>query len=212
VSQQFDKQYYERDDISGLQPAPYQIRVLQDMLGSLPPGARSVLDVGCGDGFVTDSLPESLHVEGLDRSKQALARVKRKAHLGSSVGLPFPDRKFDLVMCNDVLEHLPQQDFAGTLHELARVSSHYALITVPFLEDLPAQMTRCGKCGALYHINHHQRAFGVPEMLSLFEGEGLKPYLFIFSGADLLPAEEIQRDIRHQMNILTQWEKACCPA
>lgn len=43
--------------------------------------------------------------------------------------LPFPDDHFPLVICLEVLEHLP--DSRVGLRELARVSSDYILLSVP---------------------------------------------------------------------------------
>lgn len=43
--------------------------------------------------------------------------------------LPFPDNTFPLVICLEVLEHLP--DSTVGLRELARVSSEYILMSVP---------------------------------------------------------------------------------
>jgi SAM-dependent methyltransferase len=43
--------------------------------------------------------------------------------------LPFPDNSFPLLICLEVLEHLP--DSSVGLRELARVSSEYVLLSVP---------------------------------------------------------------------------------
>ncbi len=43
--------------------------------------------------------------------------------------LPFPDTSFPLLLCFEVLEHLP--DSTVGLRELARVSSEYVLVSVP---------------------------------------------------------------------------------
>lgn len=43
--------------------------------------------------------------------------------------LPFPDDSFDLVLCLEVLEHLP--DSLLGLRELLRVSQDYVLVSVP---------------------------------------------------------------------------------
>lgn len=46
--------------------------------------------------------------------------------------LPFDDKSFDLVMACQVLEHLPWNDLSRALKELERVTSKYAIISLPY--------------------------------------------------------------------------------
>ncbi|HUT23405.1 MAG TPA: class I SAM-dependent methyltransferase, partial [Sumerlaeia bacterium] len=204
--------YYEEEEIWGNPPEPYQIQVRKDILSVLPRDVRSVLDVGCGDGIITNSLPEDLLAVGVDISRTALRYVERPCFLASIADLPFGEETFDLVMANDVLEHLPRGTFSKGLLELARVSKKYILITAPFMENLRAQRTRCGECGEVYHVNHHQRAFGVKELGKVYdEKQGIVPTHFVFSGAQTLPADEIERGVRSELDLLTEWNRAVCP-
>lgn len=99
---------------------------------------RNVLDVGCGEGFVTAFLKERLpaaELVGVDLSDGALAYARQ--HFGTQATfqkadiyqLPFPDRTFDTVVCSEVLEHLEDPDRA--MQELKRVARRYVVITVP---------------------------------------------------------------------------------
>lgn len=101
-------------------------------------GARTVLDAGCGEGFVVDYLAKkdpSLQLTGLDISEGAIAYAN--AHFGdqatfrtgSLFDLPFEEGQFDLVLCSEVLEHLDTPDPA--VEELKRVARTHVLITVP---------------------------------------------------------------------------------
>jgi ubiquinone/menaquinone biosynthesis C-methylase UbiE len=97
----------------------------------------SILDAGCGEGFVSEWMSEAFggaRVVGVDTRNDALreasGRVSRADFLvGDVMGLPFPDRSFDLVVCTEVLEHV--EDPAGALRELRRVSRGRLLVTVP---------------------------------------------------------------------------------
>ena len=100
--------------------------------------ARSVLDAGCGEGFVTRYLAQqnpALRLTGMDLSKEAIAYAQdhfgHLAHFrtGSLYKLPFSDNSFDLVVCSEVLEHLDDTDRA--VSELKRVARRHVLITVP---------------------------------------------------------------------------------
>jgi len=100
-------------------------------------GASAILDVGCGEGFTIERLLRvdgHLPIQGVDYDFQALLQAKREhPHIffqrGDIRGLPFAADSFELVLCLEVLEHLP--DPLPALKELRRVSSRHCLISVP---------------------------------------------------------------------------------
>lgn len=104
-----------------------------------------VLDVGCGDGLFTNELAvtrPAMRLTGIDVSPQGISDAERmKRHLGldnvtfmaadvSAVDT-FPDRRFDLVMVLDVLEHL--RDPAALIQTVARLlkADGTLLVSVP---------------------------------------------------------------------------------
>jgi SAM-dependent methyltransferase len=75
-----------------------------------------------------------LQITGLDISSHALALaagLNPSAHffVGSAEALPFADETFDLVLCTEVLEHLPQPHLA--LKEMQRVTRDCLVASVP---------------------------------------------------------------------------------
>ncbi|MFP5459221.1 MAG: bifunctional 2-polyprenyl-6-hydroxyphenol methylase/3-demethylubiquinol 3-O-methyltransferase UbiG [Bacteriovoracia bacterium] len=89
--------------------------------------ARSILDVGCGAGFLTNRLAQDGYtVTGLDLSGESLA-VARRFDTTKSVNyveasayeLPFPDESFDAVTSLDFLEHVTDPE--AVVRECARV-------------------------------------------------------------------------------------------
>jgi len=90
-----------------------------------------VLDLGCGTGIVARVLRERLggaaRLSGLDSSPQMIAKARALApdidfHEGNAMHLPFPDRSFDLVVCQQMLQFVPEP--AVALREVRRVLSH----------------------------------------------------------------------------------------
>jgi 2-polyprenyl-3-methyl-5-hydroxy-6-metoxy-1,4-benzoquinol methylase len=91
-------------------------------------GAR-VLDIGCGDAGVIIAFAEAgAEVAGLELDEKSLVRARLRAEehgveavlsKGVAEALPFPDHSFDLVILDNVLEHVT--DRAATLREIRRV-------------------------------------------------------------------------------------------
>lgn len=96
------------------------------------PGARSLLDVGCGNGANTVLFAEVIpRVAGVDVEPERLTTATEFAWsrglgnleyvISDGLNIPYPDESFDYVTCFDVLEHV--DDEQKTLSEIARVLS-----------------------------------------------------------------------------------------
>lgn len=139
------------------------------------PQADTVLDLGCGNGFLTRRLRAKHLVVGLDPSQEALKWVQGPRVLGTGGRLPFADRAFDTIVCCEVLEHLPEGVFRATVNEMARVARTTIIVGVPYRQDLRPGMTRCAACGCVYHVDLHCRSFAGPEAVAgLFPGFGVE--------------------------------------
>jgi SAM-dependent methyltransferase len=162
--------YYEQDELWSHHAGDGDSAVMLDTIERLIPGdVRSVLDVGCGNGIISDRLAGRFDVVGGDRSMAALRHVRSAAVQLSGDRLPFADSTFDLVLCTDVLEHLDDDLEERVIRELCRVSRRFVLICVPHAEPLPHFGITCHECGSTFHAHHHQRSYG-PRRFSSLEG------------------------------------------
>jgi SAM-dependent methyltransferase len=96
-----------------------------------------VLEVGCGEGVVMGYLRArhpGLRVDGVEPDPRALAtaRARNPGSLllqGDACELPIGRAAYDLVLCLEVLEHLPEPDRA--LVEVRRVARRGCILSVP---------------------------------------------------------------------------------
>lgn len=107
--------------------------------------AASLLDVGCGSGAKAEAYARALGIP-LDRVKGIEPQENYAAEAGKRFGIyrvdiekepfPVPDEAFDLVVCNQVLEHL--KNIFRPLSEMDRVvkTGGFLLIGVPNLAGL----------------------------------------------------------------------------
>jgi SAM-dependent methyltransferase len=88
-----------------------------------------VLDVGCGTGIADRLLlPRVASLAGVDVSPEMVAQAAARNPDGAyqvynGVGLPYPDRSFDLVFAACVLHHVPPVEWDGFIAELWRVTT-----------------------------------------------------------------------------------------
>lgn len=119
------------------------------------PKTAQVLDAGCGYGIYALSLAEgSYTVDAIDLESIRIEEIKRmlsetpdlaaRVHpiLGSLTKLPFNDARYELVVCSEVIEHIP--DDASALNEIARVtkSGGTLLLSVPYWSTHTARIFR----------------------------------------------------------------------
>jgi len=104
-----------------------RVRVLTRHLATLIPSQARVLDVGCGDGLLTNLIAQErpdVSITGVDVLVREGIRIPVEAFDGRT--LPYPAKAFDTTLLIDVLHHT--EDPLSLLREVARVSRRHILI------------------------------------------------------------------------------------
>jgi ubiquinone/menaquinone biosynthesis C-methylase UbiE len=140
VARQFGKDFFDGGRLNGYGGYNYHPRFWQETVKrfrdhySLADDA-SVLDVGCGKGFMLHdfkALMPELTVAGIDISEYAIGKtiepVAKFCWVGNARELPFEDDSFDLVISINTIHNLPREECKQALGEIERVSRAHAFI------------------------------------------------------------------------------------
>lgn len=142
VARQFGRDFFDGDRRYGYGGFNYLPRFWQPVVPTfkkhfgLNPGS-SVLDVGCGKGFMLHDfalLIPGISVKGIDISKYAIENaiedMRPHVQVANAKALPFPDKSFDVVISINTVHNLAREDCGLALREIERVARKGAFVTV----------------------------------------------------------------------------------
>ena len=142
IAKQFGKEFFDGDRLYGYGGYRYHPRFWTDTVRRFAehydlPNNASVLDVGCGKGFMMHDfkrLYPSMTVAGIDISQyaydNALPDMKPYIRVGTASHLPYADKTFDLVTSINTVHNLPLEECKQSLRELKRVSKGHSFVVV----------------------------------------------------------------------------------
>ncbi len=142
----------------------------EEILNHIPHDVESILDIGCGNGLITNRLAQKYDVVGVDRCQTALKFVETKKIMASSNQISVLDRSFDMVFSSELLEHLDNQVLSSTVCEMKRISKKYIFITIPNNETVETASYQCPHCDHIFNEFNHIRSFDVKKVQQLFSG------------------------------------------
>jgi len=142
IAREFGKDYFDGSRMHGYGGYYYHPRFWTDTVRyfrdyyQLPKNA-SILDVGCGKGFMLHDfkllMPEAV-VAGLDISEyafdNAMEDIKPFMRIGNAKELPYADRSFDLITAINTVHNLPLEECKQAIGELQRVSRAHSFLVV----------------------------------------------------------------------------------
>lgn len=142
IARQFSKEFFDGERRHGYGGYYYNPRfwkpVISDFINHFGLTEKSsVLDVGCGKGFMLHDLVEPLPgitVRGVDISRYAINNcietMRPYLQVADAKQLPFPDNSFDVVISITTLHNLNKEDFIIAIKEIERISKGQSFITV----------------------------------------------------------------------------------
>ena len=142
VARRFDKSFFDGDRRHGYGGFNYHPRFWQPVIPTMQShfgltAASSVLDVGCGKGFMMHDMAElipGITVKGLDVSRYAIENsiedMRPHVQVADAKELPFADKSFDVVIAINTIHNLEREECAEALREIERVKRRGAFVTV----------------------------------------------------------------------------------
>ena len=107
------------------------------ILGAVPPGCGSALDVGCGDGQLACLLAERCRdVTGVDCDHQMIALARERARDVRNVAFidaefpafPFEEASFDFIASNTAIHHMNFEAALMAMNRLLRPGGRLAIV------------------------------------------------------------------------------------
>jgi len=142
IASRFDREYFDGDRKHGYGGFTYNPRFWTETVKIFIERYKlshdsSVLDVGCGKGFMLVDLLKAiptLTVAGIDVSNYAITNahhmVKEKLLVANSLNLPFADKSFDLVISINTIHNLDRLNCVKSIQEIERVKRKFSYIVV----------------------------------------------------------------------------------
>lgn len=142
IARRFGREFFDGDRRHGYGGYNYHPRFWQPVIPTLQKhfgltAKSSVLDVGCGKGFMLHDLAAlipGITVKGIDISEyaiqNAIADIQPHVQVADAVHLPFADHSFDVVISITTVHNLERAECGKALQEIERVSRGKSFITV----------------------------------------------------------------------------------
>lgn len=128
----YDRFYNNLNTISRNRVTDLNTPSLEYILNHIDPSAQTLVDVGCGNGFLLQQIRQrhpnlqltGFDIKNTDPNADVYSYVK-----GNIEKMPFPDKSFDVVTCSHTVEHLIKLE--QCISELVRIARKQIFIVTP---------------------------------------------------------------------------------
>lgn len=142
IARKFDKEFFDGERRYGYGGYNYNPKFWTNVVKTFQnywnlDSNSSILDIGCGKGFMLYDLKKLIKsdfLKGIDISQYAidnsLEDIKPFLSVADAKKIPFPDNSFDVVISINTIHNLDKSDCAKALKEISRVTKKFSFITV----------------------------------------------------------------------------------
>lgn len=167
-------------------------RVKEYIISKVPKDVSSILDVGCGSGWVAEHyIKKLIKVHSLDISitnpSKAMQHYPGQKHFGvvaDSFRLPFVDNSFDCVIASEIIEHVVNPvEFIKEVFRVVKKGGRL-IITTPYKEKLIYYL--CVHCNKKTPVHAHLHSFDEKMLEGYYKGDDLENFKYETFGNKLL--------------------------
>ena len=138
-----NKNYYENFNWESAQLSTRLKEKIDKIISVIPNDVKTILDVGCGDGTISQALNNKFNVIASDRSVNAVKLVRTKKLANSADMIALKNNSIDLIFSSETIEHLHVDIFNSAIKEFKRTSKKYIFLTFPNNANIQQQITQC---------------------------------------------------------------------
>ncbi len=138
------------------------------ILENIPADVKSIIDIGCGNGKITNVLNKFYNVTGVERNEKAIQYVESNTILTSCDDINVSDKSFDMVFSSELLEHLEENIFQKSIIEMKRIAKNYIFLTFPNNENIEKDFIKCKHCDTVFNRTYHLRRLNEDIISKLF--------------------------------------------
>lgn len=108
----------------------------------IPKGVKSILEIGCGEGGFRTNFDDDVEYWGVEPNSKVAFVSKEKFHkvlngIYDDVENELPDNYFDLIVCNDVIEHMIDHDDFFEKIKSKMAKDGQMLMSIPNVRYIP---------------------------------------------------------------------------